>query len=59
LETQSKRKSNQLFLKLDKDYYKDKNQDPQYRPAYELLIQYYKEKGNTEKQLEYINKFCF
>jgi hypothetical protein len=44
LETQSKKKAINYFLKLDKDYYKDKNQDPQYRPAYELLIQYYKEK---------------
>lgn len=54
-----KDKAINYFLKLDKDYYKDKNQDPQYRPAYELLIQYYKEKGNTEKQLEYINKLLF
>ena len=54
-----KEKAINYFLKLDKDYYKDKNQDPQYRPAYELLIQYYKEKGNTEKQLEYINKLLF
>lgn len=54
-----KEKAINYFFKLDKDYYKDKNQDPQYRPAYELLIQYYKEKGNTEKQLEYINKLLF
>ena len=54
-----KEKAINYFLKLDKDYYKDKNQDPQYRPAYELLIQYYKEKENTEKQLEYINKLMF
>ncbi|GGP06764.1 hypothetical protein GCM10010992_27860 [Cloacibacterium rupense] len=47
------------FHKLDKEYYKDKNQDPQFRPAYEHLIQYYKEKGNTDKQLEYINKLLF
>ena len=32
------------FEKLDKEYYKDKNQDPQFRPAYELLIEYYASK---------------
>ena len=54
-----KEKAINYFLKLDKDYYKDKQQDPKFRPAYELLIQYYKEKGNTEKQLKYINKLMF
>lgn len=54
-----KDKAINYFLKLDKEYYKDKNQDPQFRPAYELLIQYYKEKGNTDKQLEYINKLIY
>ncbi len=54
-----KEKAINYFLKLDKDYYKDKRQDPKFRPAYELLIQYYKEKGNTEKQLKYINKLLF
>lgn len=44
------------FEKLDKEYYADKNQDPQFRSAYELLIEYYKSKNNTDKQLEYINK---
>jgi AraC-like DNA-binding protein len=54
-----KEKAISYFLKLDKDKEKDKSQEPRFRPAYELLIQYYKEKGNTEKQLEYINKLLF
>lgn len=54
-----KDKAINYFLKLDKEYYKDKNQDPQFRPAYELLIEYYKGKGNTDKQLEYINKLLY
>lgn len=41
---------------LDKHYNKTKKLDPQFRSAYEILIKYYKSTGNTEKQLEYINK---
>ncbi|WP_313717313.1 helix-turn-helix domain-containing protein, partial [Kaistella carnis] len=41
---------------LDKHYSKTKKLDPQFRSAYEILIKYYKSTGNTEKQLEYINK---
>jgi AraC-like DNA-binding protein len=52
----NKKEAVKYFKKLDKEYYKDKNQDPQYRPAYELLIEYYASKNNTDKQLEYINK---
>lgn len=52
----NKKEAVKYFEKLDKEYYKDKNQDPQYRPAYELLIEYYASKNNTDKQLEYINK---
>ena len=52
----NKKEAVKYFEKLDKEYYKDKNQDPQYRPAYELLTEYYASKNNTDKQLEYINK---
>ncbi len=44
---------------IDKHYDKTKKLDPQFRPAYEILIKYYHSKGNTEKQLEYINKLMF
>jgi len=52
----NKKEAVKYFEKLDKEYYKDKNQDPQFRPSYELLIEYYASKNNTDKQLEYINK---
>ena len=52
----NKKEAVKYFEKLDKEYHKDKNQDPQFRPAYELLIEYYASKNNTDKQLEYINK---
>ena len=52
----NKKEAVKYFEKLDKEYYKDKNQNPQFRPAYELLIEYYASKNNTDKQLEYINK---
>ena len=52
----NKEEAIKYFEKLDKEYYADKNQDPQFRPSYELLIEYYKSKNNTDKQLEYINK---
>lgn len=41
---------------IDKHYEKTKKLDPQFRSAYEILIKYYNSTGNTEKQLEYINK---
>lgn len=44
---------------IDKHYNKTKKLDPQFRSAYEILIKYYKSTGNTEKQLEYINKLMF
>lgn len=44
---------------IDKHYEKTKKLDPQFRSAYEILITYYKSTGNTEKQLEYINKLMF
>lgn len=49
-------KAVKLFKKLDNTYKDEKNKDPKFRPAYELLIEYYKEKNNKKKQLEYINK---
>src|SRR5690606_37724414 len=44
---------------IDKHYTKTKKLDPQFRSAYEILIKYYNSTGNTEKQLEYINKLMF
>lgn len=44
---------------IDKHYTKTKKLDPQFRSAYEILIKYYKSTGNTEKQLEYIDKLMF
>lgn len=44
---------------IDKHYNKTKKLDPQFRSAYEILIKYYKEAGNTAKQLEYIDKLMF
>ncbi|WP_193812366.1 helix-turn-helix domain-containing protein [Kaistella flava (ex Peng et al. 2021)] len=44
---------------IDKHYDKTKKLDPEFRSAYEILITYYKSIGNTEKQLEYINKLMF
>ena len=52
----NKKEAVKYFEKLDKEYYIGVNRNPQYRPAYELLIEYYASKNNTDKQLEYINK---
>lgn len=52
----NKKEAVKYFEKLDKEYYIGVNKNPQYRPAYELLIEYYASKNNTDKQLEYINK---
>lgn len=41
---------------IDKHYNRTKKLDPQFRSAYEILIKYYNSTGNTDKQLEYINK---
>lgn len=56
LENGEKLKAVKFFEKLDDTYKNDKNKDPKFRPAYELLIEYYKEKNNKKKHLEYINK---
>ncbi|AYO57841.1 hypothetical protein CO230_06715 [Chryseobacterium sp. 6424] len=44
---------------IDKHYTKTKKLDPQFRSAYEILIKYYTSTGNTDKQLEYINKLMY
>lgn len=44
---------------IDKYYGRTKKLDPQFRSAYEILIKYYKSVGNTDRQLEYINKLMF
>lgn len=44
---------------IDKHYNKTKKLDPQFRSAYEILIKYYHSIGDTQKQLEYINKLMF
>ena len=44
------------FEELDKEYEKSKKLNPEFRSAYELLIKYNDSIGNTDKQLEYINK---
>ena len=44
------------FEEIDKEYDKSKKLNPEFRPAYELLIKYNDSIGNRDKQLEYINK---
>lgn len=44
------------FEEIDKEYEKSKKLNPEFRSAYELLIKYNDSIGNTDKQLEYINK---
>lgn len=51
-----KDKAASYLLLLDQIYNENKRIDPQFRPAFETLISYYKEKGDTQKQLEYIDK---
>lgn len=43
------------LLKIHQEYDKSKKLDPQFRPAIELLIEYYKLKNDPSKQLLYIN----
>lgn len=49
----------QYLEEIDKHYEKTKKLDPQFRPAYEILIKYYNSTGDVKKQLEYINKLMF
>lgn len=49
----------QYLEEIDKHYVKTKRLDPQFRPAYEILIKYYNSTGDVKKQLEYINKLMF
>lgn len=44
------------FEEIDKEYERSKKLNPEFRSAYELLIKYNDSIGNTDKQLEYINK---
>lgn len=44
------------FLLLDQEYNETKKLDPRFRPAFEMLINYYSENNDSRKQLEYINK---
>ena len=43
------------FEEIDKEYDKSKKLNPEFRPAYELLIKYNDSIGNSDKQLKYIN----
>ena len=43
------------FEEIDKEYEKSKKLNPEFRPAYELLIKYNDSIGNRDKQLKYIN----
>ena len=43
------------FEEIDKEYDKSKKLNPEFRPAYELLIKYNDSIGNRDKQLKYIN----
>lgn len=44
------------LLLLDREYKTKGKLDPVFRPALELLFEYYKEQGNTIKQMEYVQK---
>lgn len=44
------------FKKVDAAFEKEKYTRPDLRESYELLIDYYKKKGNTKSQLYYINQ---
>ena len=54
--TGKKKLAIQYLEEIDKHYEKTKKLDPQFRPAYEILIKYYNSTGDIKKQLEYINK---
>ena len=43
------------FEEIDEEYDKSKKLNPEFRPAYELLIKYNDSIGNRDKQLKYIN----
>lgn len=44
------------LLKINNEYKTTGKLDPQFRPAIELLINYYKEQGDTKKQLEFVDQ---
>jgi AraC-like DNA-binding protein len=47
----------QSFIKIDSNVQKTDNTFPELREVYTYLIDYYKEKNDTEKQLYYIDRF--
>lgn len=54
-----KNKAIEYFLKIDKEYKETGRLDPHFRPAIEMLFNYYKEQNNIQKQLEYINELIY
>ncbi|MFP3598764.1 helix-turn-helix domain-containing protein [Chryseobacterium sp. SIMBA_029] len=50
-------KVKETYIKLDSNVQKFNITFPELREAYTYLIDYYKQKNNTEKQLYYINRF--
>lgn len=44
------------LLKINNEYKNTGKLDPKFRPAIELLIDYYKEQGDTKSQLEYVDQ---
>jgi AraC-like DNA-binding protein len=49
----------QNFIKVDSLYNKTKRITPEFTSGYLYLISYFKEKGDKEKQLEYITKYMY
>nr|WP_315032754.1 helix-turn-helix transcriptional regulator [uncultured Chryseobacterium sp.] len=54
---QNKEKALETYINLDASVQKHDLVFPELREAYTFLIDYYKEKGNKEKQLYYIDRF--
>ncbi|WP_221408189.1 helix-turn-helix domain-containing protein [Chryseobacterium lactis] len=55
--TKNKEKALEAYIKLDSSVQKHDLVFPELREAYTFLVDYYKEKGNKEKQLYYIDRF--
>lgn len=51
-----KDKALEYFVKIDNEYKVSGKLNPHFRPALEMLFNYYREKNNTQKQIEYINE---
>jgi AraC-like DNA-binding protein len=54
---QDNNRSLKYFLKIDSLFLSTKNFYSNQKPAYKFLVNYYKEKKDNKKQLEYINKY--